>query len=186
MSSLHILAQIFAYTFAVIRCVSATPAFLIPRSPLNHALVQPTTNNTRLHGPTNDLYIEYLNPGEHIPYEETKKAFADTLAKTLPHLEHHPDVAIPNQFFLHSTMFRPSRDRVTVSVHTVGGRDITWTALAVILLTVKGYMEGSGGSPRQLPHSHEMGFRVMDEKEGEEVAVGRVLYAQGFRAATAE
>lgn len=186
MTLLHILGPIFVCILVVDRRVSAAPASLATHVPLKHALVQPIINSTRLQGPANDMYIEYHDPGEHIPYEETKKAFADAIAKTLPHLQHHPDVAIPNQFFLHSTMFRPSRDRVTVSVYTVGGVDITWTALAVILLTVKGHMEGSGGSPRQRPYSHELGFRVMDGKEGEEVAVGRVLYVQGFRAATAE
>ena len=186
MISLHTLAHFFAYALAVIRCVSASPAFVIPYPLFNHTLVQPITNSTRLHGPNYDMYIEYHDPGEHIPYEETKKAFADALARTLPHLQHHPDVAIPNQFFVHSITFRPSRDRVTVSVYTVGGLDITWTALAAILLTVKGHMEGSGGSHGQRPQSHELGFRVMDENEGEEVAVGRVLYVQGFRTATAK
>ena len=174
---------IFAFILVVGRSVSAAPASLTTLLPLNHALVQPISNSTRLHGPTNGLYIEYHDPGEHIPYEETKKAFTDALAETLPHLEHHPDDAIPNQYFLHGTTFRPSRDRVTLSIYTVGGLDISWTALASILLTVKGYMEGDRGSPRQRPHSYEMRFRVKDFKEGEEVAVGRVIYMQGFRMA---
>ena len=186
MSLLHILVAIFACILVVNRAVSAAPALITTHLPLDHGLVQPIMNSTRLHGPTNGLYIEYHDLGEHIPYEETKKAFADALADTLPHLQHHPDDAIPNQYFLHSTIFRPSRDRVTLSVYTVGGLDISWTALAGILLTVKGYMEGDRGSPRQRPHSYEMRFRVKDFKEGEEVAVGRVLYMQGFRMAMEE
>ena len=183
MNSLHILVPIFAIVLVVNRRVCAAPTSLTIHLPLNHALVQPITNSTGLHGPTSDLYIEYHDPGEHIPYDETKKAFANALAETLPHLEHHPDDAIPNQYFLYGTTFRPSRDRITLSVYTVGGLDISWTALAVILLTVKGYMEGDGGSPRQQPHSYEMRFRVKEFKEGEEVAVGRVMYLPGFRTA---
>ena len=161
----------------------------LPARPISSPLVKSTCvrsgiNSTSIsralrfspNNPTNALDIFFCNPGEPIPADEAISALSSAITDVLTYLPYHRDDPIPGQAFQKSTVFWPSKDRVTTFVHTVRDHELAWLELAQILTEIQGYMGGAGGGPRQ-QRFHELEFHV--RYENEEIALGRIQYTPG-------
>ena len=179
--------RLFCFLFAFISLASliqAVPANSISSPIRNHACVSFKTNSTSAFAPPNshpnsgteDFEIFYCNRGAPIPADEAFPAITSAITQVLSLLPKHTKDTIPGDTFQNSAIFRPSRDRVTTFVHTVGGHKLEWLDLLELLMEVQTYIGGDGKDSRH-QHFHEFEFHV--RYDDEKIAVGRFQYIPG-------
>ena len=164
--------------------VQAAPANRISSSVRNDGCVRFKSNSTsafplpnvHTNSQTDDLEVYYCNRGKPIPSDEAYPAITSAITEVLSYLPKHTKDIIPGGVYQNSAIFRPSRDRVTTFVHTVGGHKLEWLDLLELLMEVQTYIGGDGKGSRY-QHFHEFEFHVLYEDE--KIAVGRFQYVPG-------
>ena len=176
--------SLIAISISLLSLVQAVPATILSFPVRIDGCVRFKYNSTsafsvpRFHvkSPTDDIEVFYCNPGQQIPPDEAYPAITAAITEALSYLPEHAGDTIPRNAFQKSSIFRPSRDRVTTFVHTVGGHKLGWLELLELLMEVQAYIGGSGKDSRH-QHFHEFEFHV--SYDDEKIAVGRFQYVPG-------